>query len=113
MQAVETLNELYILAQIPGETEAFDFSVMEALFARGFTSREQVLDLPFPDFQQALTGTIAYDHATAIYANAGLPHVFPPPPAVRSCRSIPAVSPTAFRRWSSPHSAPSPTCTRC
>ena len=71
VQAVETLNELYILSQIPGETEAFDFSVMEALFARGFTSREEVLDLPFADFQQALTGTIAYDHAAAIYANAG------------------------------------------
>lgn len=80
VQAVETLNELFILAQIPGETPAFDFSVMEALFARGFTSREEVLDLPFPDFQQALIGTIAYDHAAAVYANAGPPHAFPPPP---------------------------------
>ncbi len=77
--AVETLNELYILSQIAGEPEAFDFSVMEALFARGFTSREQVLDLPFDDFRQALTGTIAYVHAAAIYANAGPPHTFPPP----------------------------------
>ena len=80
VQAIETLNELYYLSQIPGEPEAFDFSVMEALFARGFTSREQVLDLPFDDFRQALTGTIAYDHAAAIYANAGPPHAFPPPP---------------------------------
>ena len=44
VQAIETLNELYFLSQLPGEPEAFDFSVMEALFARGFTSREQVLD---------------------------------------------------------------------
>jgi hypothetical protein len=79
VQAIETLNELFILSQIPAETAAFDFSVMEALFARGFTSRESVLDLPFDDFQQALTGTVAYDHAAAIYANAGTPHVFPPP----------------------------------
>jgi hypothetical protein len=79
VQTIETLNELFILSQIPGETAAFDFSVMEALFARGFTSQEQVLDLPPNDFQQALTGTIAYDHAAAIYANANPPHVFPPP----------------------------------
>jgi Tc toxin complex TcA C-terminal TcB-binding domain len=79
VQTVETLNELYILSQIPGQTSAFDFSVMEALFARGFTSREDVLDLPFDNFQQALTGTIAYDHAAAIYALAGPPLVFPPP----------------------------------
>jgi hypothetical protein len=80
VQAVETLNELYILSQILGESAAFDFSVMEALFARGFTSREQVLEFQLDDFTQALTGTIAYDHAAAIYANAGLAPVFPPPP---------------------------------
>lgn len=79
VQAVETLNELFILSQVPGATAAFDFSVMEALFARGFTSREDVLDHPFENFQQALTGTIAYDYAAAIYANAGVPIVFPPP----------------------------------
>jgi hypothetical protein len=79
MQAVETLNELSILASGLG-TPAFEFSVMEALFARGFTTREQVLDLPVNDFQQALTGTIAFDGAKTIYANAGLAKVFPPPP---------------------------------
>jgi hypothetical protein len=79
VQAVQTLNELFILSQVPGTTAPFDFSLMEALFARGFTSREEVLDHPFDSFQQALTGTIAYDHAAAIYANAGAPLVFPPP----------------------------------
>ena len=52
---------------------------MEALYARGFTSREQVLEHTQEDFQQALTGTIAYDDAPAIYANAGKPHTFPGP----------------------------------
>ena len=80
VQAVETLNELFILSQIFGESAAFDFSIMEALFARGFTSREQVLEFPLDEFTQALTGTIAYDHAAAIYANAGPAPVFPPPP---------------------------------
>jgi hypothetical protein len=79
VQAIETLNELFILSQLPGQTAAFEFSVMEALFARGFTSREDVLDHPFDNFQQALTGTVAYDHATAIYGNAGVAPVFPPP----------------------------------
>jgi hypothetical protein len=79
VQAVQTLNELFILSQIPGQTAAFDFAVMEALFARGFTNREDVLDHAANDFQQALTGTVAYDFAAVIYANAGPPNVFPPP----------------------------------
>ena len=54
VQAIQALNELFILSQIPGATAAFDFSVMEALFARGFTSREDVLDHTFDNFQQAL-----------------------------------------------------------
>jgi Tc toxin complex TcA C-terminal TcB-binding domain len=78
VQTVQTLNELYILSQIAA-TPAFEFSIMEALFARGFTSREDVLDHAFDNFQQALVGTVAYDHAAAIYANAGVPPVFPAP----------------------------------
>ena len=31
------------------------------------------------DFQQALTGTVAYDFAAQIYTNAGAPHVLPKP----------------------------------
>lgn len=80
MQELETLNELFILSQIPAKTPAFDFSVMEALYARGFTSREEVVDLPFDAFHQALTGTIAYENAATIYTTAGASHVFPPPP---------------------------------
>ncbi len=80
VQAVWTINELFILAVLPPQPQSFEFSVMEALFARGFTTREEVLDLPFDDFLQALTGTVAYDFAAAIYANAGPPLPFPPPP---------------------------------
>ncbi len=79
VQTIWTINELYSLAAI-GKPASFEFSVMEALFARGFTTREEVQDLPFADFQQALTGTVAYDFSAAIYANAGAPLVFPPPP---------------------------------
>jgi hypothetical protein len=79
VQAVETLNELAYLSAGLGSA-ALESSVMEALFARGFTSREQVLELRLADFRQALIGTIAYDFAAGIYANAGPAPVFPPPP---------------------------------
>ena len=84
VQAIWTLNDLYTVAQIGGATEAFDGSIMEALFARGFTSVESILDFPAADFQQALIGTVAYDLAPTIYNNAvtasGAPApVFVPP----------------------------------
>ncbi len=80
VQAVWTINELFILATLVGPPPMVEFSVMEALFARGFTSREEVQDLSFPDFQQVLTGTVAYDFAVQIYTNAGTPFPIPPPP---------------------------------
>jgi hypothetical protein len=46
------------------------FSVVEALYARGFTSAAKVTELSSSDFQAALTGTVAYDYATAIFAAA-------------------------------------------
>ena len=79
VQAIWTINELFILANVP-KPVSFQFSVIEALFARGFTTREEVQELSLPDFQQALTGTVAFDFAPAIYINAGPPIVFPPPP---------------------------------
>ena len=48
------------------------FSVVEALYARGFTSAADITELSGPDFQQALTGTVAYGFATAIFAAAQL-----------------------------------------
>lgn len=81
VQAIWTLNDLYTVSQVPGGTPALDGAIMEALFARGFTSIESILDLPVDDFQQALTGTVAYDEAGAIYniADGGVPPVFPVP----------------------------------
>ena len=79
VQTIVSLNDLAIMANLPGKTAAFQFSVMEALYARGFTSTDLVLELPGDNFQQALTGTIAYDFAAAIYANAGIAAGFPSP----------------------------------
>ena len=80
LQAITTINNLATLTT-PLVPSGLQFSVMEALYARGFTSSEDVLDLPFDDFQQALTGTVAYDSAAAIYVHAstsGTPHKCPP-----------------------------------
>jgi hypothetical protein len=78
VQAIWTLNQLFILTQpltsLPSPAPTLRFSAMEALFARGFTSATDVLDLPSEDFQQALTGTVAYDFAGPIYTNAGTGH---------------------------------------
>jgi hypothetical protein len=76
---IGAMNELSILAQ--GTPAGLQFSVMEALYARGFISTKSVLELPQADFQQALIGTVAYDFAAAIYANAGVPGNFTVPPA--------------------------------
>jgi len=78
-QAMRTLNDLYILAQV-GITD-LRFSITEALYARGFTSAKSVRDLTLDDFQDALTGTVAFDHAALIYQNAGgAPGTAPSPP---------------------------------
>ena len=42
---------------------SFSFSVMEALYARGFRGAADITALSEADFQQALTGTVAYDYA--------------------------------------------------
>ncbi len=70
-QAVRTIDELALLAA--GSPAELRFSVMEALYARGFTSREQVRAFPATEFRTALIGTVAYEHADAVYAQAGTP----------------------------------------
>ncbi|MEQ9238017.1 Tc toxin subunit A-related protein [Coleofasciculus sp. E2-BRE-01] len=56
------------------------FSVMEALWARGFTSRDVIGTFSnSTDFQEALTGSIAYDYATLIWKNVNPPPSDSPP----------------------------------
>ena len=70
-QAIRTIDELSLLAAAtPAELR---FSVMEALYARGCTAREQVLTISREEFRTALTGTVAYEHADLIYDQAGVP----------------------------------------
>jgi hypothetical protein len=80
-QAMTSINELWQIASVvpdPAITAGFSlphpvsfrFSVMEALYARGFQAAPDIADLTASDFQQALTGTVAYDFASALYAEA-------------------------------------------
>jgi Tc toxin complex TcA C-terminal TcB-binding domain len=73
-ETVTTLNDLCAIANVPGNVNPLkpnlNFSVAEALYARGFTSVADVLALTQTDFQDALRGTVAYDQAATIYAKA-------------------------------------------
>ena len=78
-QTMMAINAVYVLSGgVPQPTQPntqglpdLRFSVMEALYARGLTSAQSVLNLSPDDFQQALTGTVAYTFAALIQLNAG------------------------------------------
>jgi Tc toxin complex TcA C-terminal TcB-binding domain len=56
------------------------FSVIEALWARGFTNRDVIGKFSnSTDFKSALTGSVAYDYATIIWNNAGVTVPASPP----------------------------------
>jgi hypothetical protein len=57
------------------------FSVMEALWARGFVNQSIIYRFNLAEFQQALAGSVAYNHATTIWTNAGAVVPQPVPPA--------------------------------
>jgi hypothetical protein len=67
--ALRTIDDLYRITDV-GIPE-LRFSLMEALYARGFAGRQAVQSLSEQEFQEALTGTVAHAHAGAIYTNAG------------------------------------------
>ncbi|SDZ49779.1 hypothetical protein SAMN05421684_5787 [Asanoa ishikariensis] len=63
-QAVSAINEL---AYGTDRT----FALMEALYARGFTSLDQIAALPRESFRAALTGTVAWADADDLHDRAG------------------------------------------
>lgn len=79
-QAMTAINELFEIASVvppvAGVTlpnlVSLPFSIAEALYARGFRAASDISRLSGPDFQQALTATIAYDYATSLQAKAQL-----------------------------------------
>jgi hypothetical protein len=79
-QALQTIDELWSLTDIDfgelfpelpaSDTPRLRFALAEGLYARSFTSRADVAALTAELFREALVGSIAYDFAEAIYANA-------------------------------------------
>lgn len=70
LDALQTIDEL-LLATTGVGPASLQFSLLEALYARGFTSRSEIQALSPTEFAYALTGTVAYPFASAIQAAAG------------------------------------------
>ena len=65
----------------PAPTPALAFSVVEALYARGFRAAADITELDGAHFQEALAGTVAYDFARRSIPPR--PHIAPPQPSIR------------------------------
>ncbi|MBR7834178.1 hypothetical protein KDL01_12960 [Actinospica durhamensis] len=50
---------------------SLEFSIIEALYARGFTSKSAIAALDQADFGAAVAGSVAFQWAAAIWTNAG------------------------------------------
>ncbi|HEU5271837.1 MAG TPA: hypothetical protein VFU36_18090, partial [Jatrophihabitans sp.] len=69
-QTVTAIGELWTVTDIgAGELQ---FSLIEALYSRGFTSAAQIAALSPADFQYALSGTVAYPWAVSATAQPGI-----------------------------------------
>lgn len=73
---LRVIDDLFTLADIG--LPDLRFSLVEALYARGFDGPGSIAPLTLVEFRKALTGTVAFDHATAIHTKAG---GAPPAPA--------------------------------
>ncbi|TDR82725.1 neuraminidase-like domain-containing protein [Paludibacterium purpuratum] len=71
MQAMHALDGLSALVKPLGVTPQLGFSLMEALYARGFRSASDVLALSLTEFATSLIGSLAYDYAPTIFGNVG------------------------------------------
>jgi hypothetical protein len=99
VDALATLDALYKIMQgvalpasVPAaDAAAYEFSVVEALYARGFTSAARITELYSADFLQALAGTVAYDLAAAIYNSAS--NITPPAPTPAPVAGFQPVNP--------------------
>ena len=90
IQAMTTINDLWDIASAAPQSVivgsdtlpypvSFRFSVMEALYARGFRNAAEISRLSGAEFQSALIGTVAYDYAGLLYNAAQGPAPQPPP----------------------------------
>ena len=70
-RSLETIYTLFPVTTIGGVD--LQFSLMEALYSRGFTTTESINDLTSEQFQAALTGTVAYPYASKIQSVGATP----------------------------------------
>ena len=71
LEALIAIDALYQVINPAGiATEALAFSVVEALYSRGLRSAGEITQLSTAQFEEALIGTVAFDSAAAIYAQA-------------------------------------------
>jgi receptor-binding and translocation channel-forming TcA subunit of Tc toxin/ABC toxin-like protein len=70
VDALVAIDALYQVADPAGLAAPVAFSVVEALYARGFRAAADITELDGAHFQEALTGTVAYDFADTIYTTA-------------------------------------------
>lgn len=98
VNALVAINNLYqILNSVPPpaavtNAQNYEFALAEALYARGFTSAGDITELSTSEFQQALTGSVAYDLASSIYTSASA--ITPPPtPPAASTGGVQPVNP--------------------
>jgi hypothetical protein len=68
---LQQVSALAVLTVSVTTDKALQFSLMEALYSVGFTTATSITTLTFSQFQQALTGTVAYPYAEALYVSAG------------------------------------------
>ncbi len=69
IQWIECIQQVLALAK-GIEPDPIRFSVVEALWARGFVRAADLDGFSLEAFTEALAGTVAYDHAATIFANA-------------------------------------------
>ncbi|MFN0168683.1 MAG: neuraminidase-like domain-containing protein [Bryobacteraceae bacterium] len=93
--ALEALDAMYAVLNTvpipPPATGAFRFSLAEALYARGFTAAAKITALSNDDFERALTGTVAFDLAGAIYTAATA--IVPAAPAAAGVAGFAPINP--------------------
>jgi len=91
LAALATIDQLVKVTAglVPAGANAagLEFSIIEALYARGFTSMASIAALDAADFAEALTGSVAFQWAAQIWANAG-GSAGPPPPAPPPFRPV-------------------------
>jgi hypothetical protein len=80
VNAIQALYQLTAFAAASADLKELRFSLMEALYARGFTSKASVQALTAAGFLSALEGTVAYPYAAQIQSDAG-GSTAPAPPA--------------------------------